>query len=494
MKTLNKDDLKRMFPWRLFLKIVGGQLVILVPIFVVITLLFKEQVQELQGQITAEQVNSVLDSLLLTLFLCLVVGFTLSAMWTGARLSRTSRSILQRVRQLAQKSGVKTLRIPDWIHGEILMEEKHEIHQLEEDLNTIREDLLRSNEQASREVSELETLMSKITDAVLAIDKNGYPLFYNSRFAIFFGEQKVKKNLSGIFDSQDVLQTFDTVLREGVNESIATKLERINKQEPRYFSLSVAPLIRKDSDEIYGAMGIFHDVTKLKRAEEIRIEFVSNVSHELRTPITSIKGYCDTLKSDLDQGRGDSEDFNKYLDVISRNVQRLLNLVNDLLDLSSIESGETLEKEKINTHEITERVLRQLENKITKKQQVIKTYFDAEYVKGDYKRIEQVMVNLVENAVKYVQNSGEISIHWKNNGNISSVLNVKDNGPGISPSHLPRLFERFYRVDKARSRELGGTGLGLAIVKHIVQKHGGTIYVKSELNKGTEFICNFPKT
>jgi two-component system phosphate regulon sensor histidine kinase PhoR len=235
-------------------------------------------------------------------------------------------------------------------------------------------------------------------------------------------------------------------------------------------------------------------VTELKRAENIRIEFVANVSHELRTPLTAIKGYTDTLREDVGHGRYDAA--GKFLEVISRNVDRLMSLIGDLLDLSSLEShdGKELQKSTINTREITERVVAHLESRRAEKRHTIETRFTVEAVDADPKRLEQVLVNLIENAVKYVPASGKIVVSWESGEQNSVLLKVSDNGPGIPVEHHSRLFERFYRVDPGRSRDSGGTGLGLAIVKHIMQRHGGSVWISSEMGKGTTFICRFPRT
>jgi two-component system phosphate regulon sensor histidine kinase PhoR len=237
-------------------------------------------------------------------------------------------------------------------------------------------------------------------------------------------------------------------------------------------------------------VGVFHDVTELKRAEQMRIEFVANVSHELRTPLTAIKGYADTLSADLDAGKPSEKEFVR---AIQRNSDRLMSLIHDLLDLSSLESGaEELRTDLVNTAEISRKVIGQIEPTAKQKGQTISLDLKTANVLADPARLEQVLVNLLDNAVKYTPNGGSISVSWfrLNGGGVE--LWVSDTGPGISAEHHGRLFERFYRVDKARSRQLGGTGLGLAIVKHIMQRHGGSVRVESQVGKGAVFICTFP--
>jgi two-component system phosphate regulon sensor histidine kinase PhoR len=266
----------------------------------------------------------------------------------------------------------------------------------------------------------------------------------------------------------------------------AVSIEK-EEQNKRFFSVSVAPL-RKATGVIYGAVGVFHDVTDLKSAEQIRIDFVANVSHELRTPLTAIKGYTDTLLLDAKQGREMDQGF---LEIIERNVGRLMNLIRDLLDLSSLESTDVLHKMPIATEEFTSRIVSHLEANLKEKNQTVRVSSEAGVVMADPRRLEQVLTNLLENAHKYTPSGGEIKVIWKTGRN-GVDLCVSDNGPGIPPEHHARLFERFYRVDKARSRDQGGTGLGLAIVKHIMQRHDGTVWVESQPGQGSSFYCRFP--
>ncbi len=230
-------------------------------------------------------------------------------------------------------------------------------------------------------------------------------------------------------------------------------------------------------------------IAALKKAEQMRIEFVANVSHELRTPLTSIKGYTETLLQDLEDGRKPDPEF---LKIILKNSNRLLALINDLLDLSAIESGaDELHPADLNLMEITQHVIKQLEPFAEAKRTTINVSVDTPKLNADPKRLEQVLTNLIDNAIKYCPNQSTITIQWSHEQN-DTVLRVMDNGPGIAEKFLDRLFERFYRLDKGRSREMGGTGLGLSIVKHIMQRHEGSVTVESDVGVGTTFICRFP--
>jgi two-component system phosphate regulon sensor histidine kinase PhoR len=360
---------------------------------------------------------------------------------------------------------------------------------LESSFEDIRKDLEKKNQRLKKGQEELATLMSAISDAILAVDTEECPLFYNSRFEILFGNHKLKSNprLWEVFRDPGILSAFREALKQGKHS--ATQI--IPFEDPsgkRYFSLSVSPL-RQSQNLPYGAVGIFHDVTELKLAEQIRIDFVANVSHELRTPLTAIKGYADTLLMDIQQGQVPAPEF---IEIITRNSDRLMHLIQDLLDLSSLESKELIHKSKINTEEVTSRILKQMQRTFESKDQSLEVKNQTPYVLADSKRLEQVLVNLLDNASKYTPKKGKISIQWEKAQNQGVVLTVQDTGPGIPLEHHSRLFERFYRVDQARSREQGGTGLGLAIVKHIMQKHDGSIQVESKSGEGSLFICKFP--
>jgi two-component system phosphate regulon sensor histidine kinase PhoR len=231
-------------------------------------------------------------------------------------------------------------------------------------------------------------------------------------------------------------------------------------------------------------------IAALKKAEKMRIEFVANVSHELRTPLTSIKGYTETLLQDLEEGRVADPDF---LKIILKNSNRLLALINDLLDLSALESG-ALEIHVTDTdpREALQHVIERVEPVASAKKTKIVTEIETEILKADSKRLEQVLTNLIDNAIKYCPPQSIITVKFYDEAD-ANVLRVCDNGPGIAEKYLDRLFERFYRLDKGRSRETGGTGLGLSIVKHIMQRHNGSVKAESILGQGTTFICRFPK-
>ena len=260
--------------------------------------------------------------------------------------------------------------------------------------------------------------------------------------------------------------------------------------EEMILSVHAAPVIRKGSPE--GAVLVFYDITNLRQLEKVRRDFVANVSHELRTPISSIKGYAETL---LDGALEDKENARDFLKIIYSDSDRLARLINDLLDLSRIESNKfEMTLKPCPLKPIVTRVTGGLQKQAQDKEITVKIEIaeDFPYILADEARIAQVLLNLIDNAIKYNQQKGIITISAKERHGFVQV-DVSDTGIGISDKDLPRLFERFYRVDKARSRELGGTGLGLSIVKHIVSAHHGEVSAQSILGQGSTFSFSIPK-
>jgi len=240
-----------------------------------------------------------------------------------------------------------------------------------------------------------------------------------------------------------------------------------------------------------GVVIVMHDITELKMLEQIRKDFVANVSHELRTPITSIKGFSETL---LDGAYNEQETLLSFLEIINKESNRLQILVNDLLDLSKIEkTGFTVNMEKTSLRDVIIRTTEMTHQKIEEKHMQFEAKIDEEvFINGDPNRLVQVVMNLMVNAVNYSPERTKITVHLFEKDQ-NAILEISDEGYGKSKEEIPRVFERFYRIDKARSRNSGGTGLGLAIVKHLVEAHHGKIQVDSVVGKGTTMRLIFPK-
>jgi two-component system phosphate regulon sensor histidine kinase PhoR len=240
----------------------------------------------------------------------------------------------------------------------------------------------------------------------------------------------------------------------------------------------------------HGVLLVLHDVTELRRLERVRTEFVANVSHELRTPLTSIRGYLETL---LDGALADPANGVRFLEIAHTHAERLSRLVDDLLQLSDIETGKlVLKPALLSLHDVAAEVVVFFEKQAEQKRLTLVNNVPDIQVQADWDRLTQIFVNLVDNAVKYTPTRGSITLAAERWSGAFVHVWVVDTGIGIPSIDLPRITERFYRVDKARSRELGGTGLGLAIVKHLVQAHGGELWLESELGKGTTVNFSLP--
>jgi two-component system phosphate regulon sensor histidine kinase PhoR len=257
----------------------------------------------------------------------------------------------------------------------------------------------------------------------------------------------------------------------------------------KIFDLRVVPLRSSGNAAIAGAVGVFFDISRLERLEIVRQEFLANVSHELRTPLTSILASAETLETSIN---GSSESDKKFLSIIHKNAARMQRLINDLLELGAIENVK-VDVEPVRLFALIEDIVNSLsvaaaERKVTLKNCVAK---DAE-VFADPHRLMQMITNLVDNATKFNREGGTVTIDHRRED--VDIIRVADTGEGIPAQHLDRLFERFYRVDRARSRNLGGTGLGLAIVKHLARAHGGDVSVTSRLGEGSEFTIRLPRS
>jgi two-component system phosphate regulon sensor histidine kinase PhoR len=281
-------------------------------------------------------------------------------------------------------------------------------------------------------------------------------------------------------------------IQDSLNRSEPLERELSLQQRGERFLQAHGTALRDAQGEQIGALVVLHDVTKLRRLEYFRRDFVGNVSHELRTPITLIKGFVETL---ADGALDDREQAVKFLAIINRHTDRLSDLIEDLLALSRLEqeeSVENIEREQLPVSDLLDSFVQTCRGKADIKRIELEISCDPDLVLVlNTSLAEQAVINLVDNAIKYSDEGTTVRISAVRD-NDDVLISVQDQGCGIAKRHLPRLFERFYRVDSARSRELGGTGLGLAIVKHIAQVHGGTVGVESELGSGSTFFIRLP--
>ncbi len=336
--------------------------------------------------------------------------------------------------------------------------------------------------------NELEAILRSMRNGVLAINGRDEILFYNDALmnlighrGDFLGESVyhlVRSSL--IFDViEKVRESRDVICEEGQSRIMGEQYLRIT-----------GTVLNREKEQSRSVLLIIEDITDVKKLENMRSDFVSNVTHELKTPLTSIRGFVDTLK----QGAIKDEQYaRKFLDIIDIEAERLYTLIQDILLLSEIESGSDYNIQDCDVNGIIDETLNLLQPKIEQKPEVDVIFQPEPYIRPfpcNPDRMKQLFINLIDNAVKNTE-KGSVTVTCRVH-NDHLMISVKDTGIGIPKEHLSRIFERFYRVDKGRSRKMGGTGLGLSIVKHIVEMYEGDIFVSSEVGEGTEFIIKLP--
>ncbi|MBN1591448.1 MAG: HAMP domain-containing protein [Pirellulales bacterium] len=413
-----------------------------------------------------------------------LIGIVLHAMITmviSRRMSRPLEEIKAGAERFAAGDLGHRLRVTDSV----------EIDTLAETMNRMAEQLDERIQTVLRQQNEREAMLSSMEEGVLAIDNEGTILSLNKACATLLGEEPAKLQGREIFEvirKADLLKFIESALAS------ASPVEgeiQIRGNQDRWVSAHGTVLQDSQRGKI-GVLIVLHDVTRLRHLEEVRRDFVANVSHELRTPITSIKGFAETL---VDGAFEDEENAHRFLQIMLRQVNRLDAIIADLLMLSRIERGaeeQRIELAPESIRETLQAAIEMCEKKAIDKAVRIEL-FCPEDLTGEINAalLEQAVVNLLDNAVKYSNSDAVIEVHAASEQS-ELVIHVKDQGCGIDARHLARLFERFYRVDKARSRELGGTGLGLAIVRHIALAHRGSVSVESTVGVGSTFCLRLP--
>jgi two-component system phosphate regulon sensor histidine kinase PhoR len=351
-------------------------------------------------------------------------------------------------------------------------------------------------EEISKEKDYLQTILKGMMEGVLVVDGRGRILMVNDalRNVLSLTSDVTDKMPLEVIRNAELEGAITNVAREGKNMAL-----ELNVAVPggRIFEVNVVGILPssnstgKGSEGVRGAVAVFHDITRLKELEKIRQDFVANVSHELRTPLTTIKGYAETLL----EGALKEEVASQFVQVIKKHTDRLTKIVEDLLMLSKIESKEfQLKIEVIPLPDFISDVIDFVKETAEKKKiSISQSKIPSSLaVEADRNYLEQVLINLLDNAIKYTHEGGGVMILAIEKDQREIQFSIEDNGIGIPKEDIPRIFERFYRVDKGRSQELGGTGLGLSIVKHLVQAHGGRIWVESQLEKGSTFYFTLP--
>jgi two-component system, OmpR family, phosphate regulon sensor histidine kinase PhoR len=339
------------------------------------------------------------------------------------------------------------------------------------------------------EEAQQRALFDSMVEGVLVLDGEGRVRLANRALTGLF-------NLPGDIRGRTVMEAIrshelqELVRRAQAEGAVLNAELELPGLKDRLFQVN-ATSISPGEGQPRGMLLVFHDLTLLKQLENTRREFVANVSHELRTPLSMIKGYVETL---VEGGWQDAEVAPRFLQIIQKHVDRLTFLIEDLLTISRLESGQiSMTLQPVELQPVASRVLEDLRKPAAAREvRLVNDIPSGFMVTADADRLEQVFSNLVENAIKYGRADGTVTVRVVTAPENKACCSVEDDGPGIPAEALDRVFERFYRVDRARTRDAGGTGLGLAIVKHIVQAHGGEVWAESETGKGSKFFFTLP--
>ena len=418
----------------------------------------------------------------------LLIGLLLCSLFGLAVAYLISRRLSSRINRLADFS--KAVAEGQFAQPLLPRSGDDELNILEQNLRDMSLKI-RDNITALRsEKEKVDSILRCMVEGLVVIDPKGKVLLVNDQAKTMFrvmDDQMRDGSFVEISRSPAMHKILQEVLAFDFSKNTYSK--RISVEDGRWFKVNAVSL-RNGTEQPSGSILVFHDITEIQRLETIRSDFVANVSHELRTPLTAIRGYIETL---LQHPPADPADVKQFLTIIDRHSERLSRLTEDLLVLSELESGaQKLTLKPVEVEQLIHRVLEVFWDRAAKNEISLSHSFPSglPLILGDYDRLQQLFINLVDNALKYTPSGGSVTItarhaHLNTQADAAVEIIVADTGAGIADKDLPRLTERFYRVDKARSRELGGTGLGLAIVKHIVLAHGGELKIESAINHGT---------
>jgi two-component system phosphate regulon sensor histidine kinase PhoR len=395
-------------------------------------------------------------------------------------ISRAVRARIRRLKLLAESfpGGKNT--------GHPLVDTRDEMGSLERSLAGVAIETQKLVDNLRYESARREAILSSMTEGVLAVDRDLRITFCNRSFlraVDFRGVRPEGRFLLEVVRDPDLREILDDVLAAG--EPRKSRFRAASSA--RIFEAQAAPL---EMPTGRGAIAILRDITDLERLEQVRKDFVANVSHEFRTPLSGIIGYADTL---LDGALEDAANNRRFVEIIRANAVRLSNIAADLLILSELESGADAETDLISIRGVIESALTTVAAEAKARGvNLIREEVENLFVNGARLRLEQAILNLLANAIKFNRPGGEVRIRAARGGEGRVMIRIADTGIGILSQDLPRIFERFYRVDKARSREVGGTGLGLSIVKHVIERMNGAIQVESQFGRGTVFTVSLP--
>ncbi len=418
--------------------------------------LYASEIHSLLGSL--QQRVIVVTLVIIAVSLCLAIIFS-------RNISKPLRRLVDASRRVAKGD----------FDASIITKNRDEFKELSDSFNDMVSRLKTLVGDLTQEKETLDTVLNSIQEGIVVTDKSGKVILYNASFKKIAKTESIK----GKFYWELIRSAKVGALVDNLDDKHNLLSDNIELDGKTYLC----------SISLLGSSGqivlTLHDITQIMQLSTIKKDFVVNVSHELRTPLTAIKGFVETMEDE------EVEKSKRYLEIIKRHTDRLISIVQDLQQLSELEAVEQLEMEKVMISQLLKPVLKVFEARLTEKAlQVVLDVGDIE-VNADRFKLEQVFINLIDNSIKYTE-KGRILISAKQDERQTEIV-VEDTGIGIPKEHIPRIFERFYVVDKSHSRRMGGTGLGLSIVKHIVQAHHGTITIESEVRKGTRIIISLPR-
>ncbi len=441
-----------------------------------------------QGILRTSIALSAIDTMLQSIRLKIGFGGFFIALFASGIFFYVSRFISRPIEEM--KKGADLFAKGELDHR-LATPNTREMAGLAEAMNQMASQLKERMETVVNQRNEYKSVLSSMKEGIIAVDMEEHILNLNQAAVDMLGSYASGfkgRSIQELIRNRELHRFAENTLSTGKTSEGDIVLKRKAQQ---ILNIHITPLCDLNETRI-GILIVLNDVTRLRHLENIRRDFVANVSHEIRTPLTAIKGFVETIRSDAG---GNPQETDRFLNIIEKHVNRLTAIIEDLLLLSKIEQEDQIKQIQLEERYVKNMIMSSIQICRTKADEknieIILSCDDNLKVRADSQLIEQAIINLLDNALKYSLDHGKINVEASLN-NSEIIISIKDNGLGINRRHLPRIFERFYRIDNARSRKLGGTGLGLAIVKHIVQAHGGHVTVDSQPGKGSTFEIHLP--
>ena len=437
------------------------------------------------GQVSSEQVELILSTIQERTSITLIIAGVVFAIIGIIAAIALSKYVIYPINKLIKSAEEITEEDKEKVKKSLKNKKKHDMGDLENIFGVMTTELKDKLSEVSTQKNQIETILLHMTDGIIAFNMKGEIILINPAAKKFLSIGPEDNTFNDIFQKFKL----DINMEKIIYLENWTSTEQRIQVEDKYMNVFFAPF-KNETDRPDGVIAVIQDITEHVKLDTMQKEFVADVSHELKTPITSIMGYADTLL----EGEYDKETQDKFLNVIATEARRMAKLVTDLLTLSRYDNNKTrTQKESFDLGELVKKCQDKLAIEIKKKNHKVNCFVTADVppVYADKYDIERVVLNILSNSIKYTKDGGEIKIYVGFVYN-DAYIKIFDNGIGIPEEDLSRIFERFYRVDKARTREMGGTGLGLSIAKEILDKNGGSIDIKSVVGQGTEVVVRIP--